>query len=480
MQDGIARQEIGQQAAQPTRLLAEWVGAGERLPVSESALAWARHALLDWLAVAIAGASEPLVRMLVEEYADAGHPGAGHPDAGTAGAARSDAGAARPLCTLIASAAGARPLEAALVNGAAGHALDFDDVSARMAGHPTAPVAPAALALAQAIGASGLRLLRAIVIGHEVQARLGEYLGRSHYQHGFHTTGTLGSFGAAAACASLRGLDAAAVRNALGLAATQAAGLKSMFGTMAKPLHAGKAAMNGLMAVQLAARGFTAHESSIECPQGFAATQAPEVGVFPAAIDTSGGFAIETTLFKFHAACYLTHSTIEAVRQARLRHGLGLDALESMTIRVAGSHRGVCDIDTPRSGLNVKFSIRHLAALALGGEDTAALELYSDRTALDERYAQARARVAMVDAPGTMSPHAASVTIRTRDGREIEEAADVGIPATDLDDQWRRLAAKARAITAPVLGAERAERLITAVGELDRSPTLQPLIEAIR
>lgn len=461
-QGGIEAQgRSPEQGGQPTRLLAEWVAAGEQLPIGDSALAWARHALLDWLAVSIAGASEPLVRMLVAEYADAGD-------------------AASP-CVLIACGAGARPLEAALINGAAGHALDFDDVSSRMVGHPTAPVAPAALAQVQAIGASGLRLLRAIVVGHEVQARIGEHLGHSHYQHGFHTTGTLGSFGAAAACASLRGLDAAAVRNALGLAATQAAGLKCMFGTMAKPLHAGKAAMNGLMAAQLAARGFTAHDSAIECPQGFAQTQAPQRAAFPEAIDTSGGFAIETVLFKYHASCYLTHSTIEAVRQARLRHGLDLDALESMTIRVAGNHRGVCDIDEPRTGLNVKFSIRHLAVLALDGADTAALDLYSEQTALDERYARARARVALeVDAPGALGAHAARVVIRTRDGREIAETADVGVPAADLQAQWQRLVAKARAIAAPVLGPARFERFIEAVETIDRSPSLQPLIEAIR
>src|SRR6218665_3274360 len=236
---------------------------------------------------------------------------------------------------------------------------------------------------AQIGNACGRQLLRALVGGQEVEARIGEMLGPSHYLHGFHATGTVGTFGAAAACASLRRLSEDQTAHALGLAATQAAGLKSMFGTMAKPLHAGKAAMNGLMATQLALRGFSANDCGIECPQGFALTMAPERHPFVAPIDTAAGFAIESTLFKYHAACYLTHSTIEAIRQLRQQHAVGLDALEGMTITVAGNQRGVCDIEDPKTGLGVKFSIKHLAALALDGADTADLGLYADATALD-------------------------------------------------------------------------------------------------
>lgn len=440
-----------------TQVLAEWISSVDDASVSASALAWSRHTLLDWLAVAIAGASDPLVRMLAAEFAGSGS----------------------GPCTLLGSAARARPLDAALINGSAGHALDFDDVAQRMFGHPSVPVAPAALALAQAGSASGRDLLRALVIGHEIESRVGEFVGPGHYLHGFHATGTVGTFGAAAACASLKRLDAGATAHALGLAATQAAGLKCMFGTMAKPLHAGKAAMNGLLAAQLAARGFTAHDSAIECEQGFARTQAPAVNPFPLQIDTRAGFAIESTLFKFHASCYMTHSAIEAIRQARTRHGLSLDSLEAMTIELSGNHRGVCDIENPQTGLNIKFSIQHLAALALDGADTAALGLYTEQTALDDRCVQARKRVAL-KATEFADRSAARVTIRTRDGREITEQANVGVPATDLDAQWRRLVAKARTIVTPVIGAQRFEQLVAAVDTLDRAPSLQPLSEALR
>ena len=151
-------------------------------------------------------------------------------------------------------------------------------------------------------------------------------LAPGHYDVlGFHATGTLGSFGAAAACAHLLGLDAETFATALGIAGTQAAGLKSMFGTMCKPLHAGKAAYHGLLAAKLAQRGFTSRNDVLECAQGFAERTAPtstrrRVGRPP------GGFHIRNNLFKYHAACYMTHGPIEAARKLREQHGLTPDA----------------------------------------------------------------------------------------------------------------------------------------------------------
>lgn len=438
-----------------TRLFAQWVAATDNTLISESAYQWAAHATLDWFAVAIAGAGEPLVRMLAREYGSpAAHPGAVLRDARRDGA-----------------------LEAALINGAAGHALDFDDVAARMHGHPSVPVLPAVLALAQLREVSGRDFLRAVVIGHEIESRIGEVLGQSHYARGFHATGTIGSFGAAAAAASLLGLDAQRTAHALGLAAAQAAGLKSMFGTMAKPLHAGKAAMNGLMAAQLAARGFTADTQAIEGSQGFAWTQA-DASMPAAAIQTDSGFAIEHTLFKYHAACYLTHPTIEAVRGLRRGHAVDLDALQSLEIRVPPGHLSVCDIPDPRTGLQLKFSIRQLALLALEGCDTADLGLYTDAMALDPRLARAQARVRVV--PTELAhPHAAAVILQTRDGRRLTAESNVGTPSTDLAAQWQRLCEKARVITVPSLGASRSDQLVDQVGCLADAPTIHSLMEVL-
>jgi len=442
--------------ASSTRMLARWVAGVDNHGVSDSAFAWATHAVLDWLAVTIAGSSEPLVRLLRDEY-----------------------GTAQPGRAVVCDARRAGSLQAALINGAAGHALDFDDVAARMHGHPSAPVMPAALALAQMCRANGRDFLRAIVVGHEVQAQIGDMLGKSHYARGFHATGTIGTFGSAAAAASLLGLDGERSAHALGLAAAQAAGLKSMFGTMAKPLHAGKAAMNGLMAAQLAARGFTANTEALEGFQGFAWTQADAV-VPLQTINTRDGFAIEQTLFKYHAACYLTHSAIEAVCALRQQHDLDLDAMQALELGVSHGHLSVCDITEPRTGLNVKFSIRQLALLALDGADTAALALYTDRTALDPRYVAARARVHVVPTDDLPGPHAAVVTLHTRDGRTLVAKANVGVPAADTGAQWQRLADKARTLVTPILGKTKFERLLAKVTALVSAPSVATLMEAVQ
>ncbi|MGB7304750.1 MAG: MmgE/PrpD family protein, partial [Burkholderiaceae bacterium] len=396
-----------------TQHLAQWAAGVRTSDVPPLAMQWSRHALLDWFAVTIAGASEPLVQMLMEEYASP-------PDA-----KGNDAS-----CTLFGLGRRARAHDAALINGAAGHALDFDDVNPRMGGHPTAPVAPVVLAIGEKNNLSGAEVLRAFATGYEVECRLGEMCGPSHYQHGFHATATMGAFGAAAAACNLTGQNAEATANALGMAAAQAAGLKSMFGTMTKPLHAGKAALNGLMSAQLAARGFTANQTGIECAQGFAATQVPVFKPSVAPIDNNK-LTVQENLFKYHAACYLTHSAIEAIRVIREEHQIGLDDMQTIEIQVPESHKKVCDIREPETGLNIKFSIRHLAAMALDGQNTASLDMYSDQNANDARYVDARRRVELAPTPHSDSDlfRSAIVVITTKDGRSLRAEYNVAIPA---------------------------------------------------
>lgn len=451
-----------------TRALAAWAsGIGACDPATSGwpqlaaapsePLAWAKHALLDWLAVTVAAKEEPLVRILREEYG----------------------GSAAAGALLVAQQRTGRVQDAALVNGAAGHALDFDDVSMRMTGHPSAPVIPAALAMAEAQRASGIELLRAIVAGHEVAARMGDAMGAAHYRQGFHVTGTIGTLAAAAACGVLQKLPAGPMTHALGLAATQAAGLKVVFGSMAKPLHAGKAAMHGAMAVRLAGAGFTASETAIEGPQGFMRTLAPSHEAFDKGMDLAAGFAIRTTLFKYHAACYLTHAAIEAVARLRKAHAIGLDDLECMHVAVARNHRGVCDIAEPRDGLELKFSIQQLVLLALDGADTAALALYTDAMAQDPRLRRSLPRVTL-EFTDQDDEDFTWVKLLTRDGRRLVEGSTVAIPATDLGAQWTRLVAKAEAIAKPVLGAAAFGAMLDAVGTLEQAPGLEALLEAIR
>ena len=305
----------------------------EELPAAARIVA--RQALLDWSGVALAGSREPLCEILCRQLTPAS-PGSS---------------------SLVGRQERAGLLEGALINGAASHALDYDDTHNAMMGHPSVPVVPALLAVAERERRSGADFLAAFVAGVEAECLLGALLDFSHYEVGFHSTGTLGTFGAAAAVAHLLDLDWDGWRHALGLAGTQAAGLKSGFGTMAKPLHAGRAASNGLLAALLASDGFSAQPAIVEVAQGFAATH--HGGEIDAAdlVRDPGHYQIRDTLFKYHAACYLTHAPIEAALRAKAALGIGADEVREAEIEVARPCLDVCNISEVTTGLEAKPDI---------------------------------------------------------------------------------------------------------------------------
>jgi 2-methylcitrate dehydratase PrpD len=349
-----------------------------------------------------------------------------------------------------------------------------------MSGHPSVPVIPGALALAEARGASGARLLAAIVAGIEIECRLGAIVNPGHYAAGFHATGTVGTFGAAAACAHLLGLDRERFEHALGLAGTQAAGLKSSFGTMAKPLHAGKAAHDGLLSALLAEGGFTGNPRIVESRQGFAETLhgsiAPEAAL--ERLDRyRDRFLVRDTLFKYHAACYLTHSAIDATRRLRESSGLRPEAIDSIVVEVPASSLDVCNIQTPETGLEGKFSLRATVALGFLGADTSQLDTFTDERMRSADLIAMRDRVTVAPTAGT-PPTATPVRVRTRDGRELRAVCDVGEPAADLADQGRRLEAKFTALAAPVIGDDRAAELRSMVATIETLSSLAPLVGA--
>ena len=415
---------------------------------------WARQCLLDWLGVTLAGAAEELSRILLAEAEEQG---------------------GRPIATLIGHGAKASTQQAALLNGAASHALDYDDVNMTMGGHPTVPVMPATLALGEARGASGADLIAAFVAGYETACRIGALVAPSHYARGFHATATVGTFGAAAACARLFKLDEAQTATALGIAGTQAAGLKSMFGTMCKPLHAGKAAQNGLLAAGLAARGFSARGDVLECAQGFADTQGRDFNADAALAEPRSGWHLRDNLFKYHAACYLTHAPIECAREIRRQRGFEPQAVRDVVVSVDAGAAKVCHIAEPRTGLEAKFSLRLTTAMALAGLDTASLETYSGRNATDPALVLLRDAIVVEFKPNW--PHTlGEVRVILKDGRVFQARHDSGVPASDLDAQQERLDAKFMSLAEPVLGRSQAKQLAAAVDSLDRVGSLRELM----
>jgi 2-methylcitrate dehydratase PrpD len=251
--------------------------------------------------------------------------------------------------------------------------------------------------------------------------------------------------------------------------------LKSMFGTMCKPLHAGKAAYHGLMAAKLAARGFTSRTDVIECGQGFARTHSTDFNPERAFDTPPGEWWITSNLFKYHASCYMTHAAIESARKLREQHGFTPDQVERIDVRLEESCDRICNIPTPRTGLEAKFSLRLTTAMGLAGIDTSRLSTYSEAVAADPVLIGLRDKVSLdfrTGIPNTFT----EIELSLQNGAKFTARHDAGIPATDVAHQGTRLEAKFAALVDPVLGTARTTRLIADIGRLDSLPDVRGIL----
>lgn len=393
-----------------------------------------RLSVMDWAACALAGVDEPVSRILrARALAEAGRP-----DAGMIGGGRVPARAA------------------ALVNGATSHALDYDDTHFAHIGHPSVAVVPAALGMAERQGADMAEFLEAALIGVEASIRVGLWLGRGHYQIGFHQTATAGAFGATLAAGRLIGLDAAGFGHALGLASTRAAGLKSQFGTMGKPYNAGLAAHTGVETAELADAGMLSDPGALDGAQGFGPTHGGAKNL--AAFGGMGQeFLFETVSHKFHACCHGTHAAIEALRGLLPLEG----GIKEVVITTHPRWISVCNKPAPQTGLEAKFSYRMTAAMVLAGVDTARPQNFSDNLCADPRMQALAACVEVIPDEG-LSETEANVTVKLADGAVHQGHHDLQTVIA-LRERQARLQAKA----ASLLGAERAGALWSAVNAPD-------------
>ncbi|MFZ1814683.1 MAG: MmgE/PrpD family protein [Rhizobiaceae bacterium] len=371
--------------------------------LAPEALALAQCSLLDWMACAIAGADEPVARNL-RRLADL---------EGGKGTSSLVGGGRVPARM------------AALVNGATSHALDYDDTHFAHVGHLSVGIYPAALAVGEETGASAVEVVEAFLVGAEAAVRIGLILGRSHYNHGFHQTATAGAFGAAIAAGRLYGLDPAQMRNALGLCATRASGLKSQFGTMGKPYNAGIAASNGVECARLAQFGVTSADDGLFGAQGFVATHHAE----PVRVELPGSevFLFENNKYKLHACCHGLHAMIEALLGNDALRQVDLSNVASFELRTNPRWMSVCDIKRPRTGLEVKFSYNWLAGMTLRGEQTGNDRIYTDDIAHDAALS-AFAQKVTVAADDGLSDLEASSIITLNDGARIDASHDLAAP----------------------------------------------------
>ena len=439
-----------------TRPIAEEAAARRFEDLPLDVIEIVRQCLMDWIAVAVGGSDDPSARLLLEAAVDEGGPG---------------------RATLIAAGRRGTAAQAALVNGNASHVLDYDDVNMHMSVHPSAVIFPALLALAEERGASGRDVINAFVTGYEGGCRIGLLMSPGHYRHGFHGTATIGTFAAAIACARLLDLDASKTAHAIGIAATEAAGIRAMFGTMCKALHAGKTAQNGLFAAVMAARGFQSREDALECEHGFAATHGPDFHPDRALAKVPGdGYRLHDNLFKFHAACYAVHAPIEALIELKTANGITPDMVEGVTMRVAPHLSSVCDIREPKTGLEAKFSLRFSAALVLGGQDTGRPEAFADELTGEPGLVALRDKIDVAFDPA-FSQYATQVDIRLRNGTTVTTRQAVGKPMTDLSAQRARLRAKFDKLVIPSFGGAAAGEIVAHVEDLARASSIAPLMK---
>ncbi|MEI2416308.1 MmgE/PrpD family protein [Orrella sp. JC864] len=380
-------------------------------------LAIARHCLLDWFTLVLASWQAQPVQQLRQCLAAPQLPPG--------------------VATLLGSGERTGLEAAALVNGLAGHVLDFDDAHLKSRVHPSVPLWPAILAWGEHSGASGADLLAAFVAGVQVQSRLAAHMGESHYRQGWHNTATLGSFGAAAAVGALCRLDEAAQRHAFGIVATMAGGLRAVFGTPAKPLQAGRAAANGLFAASLARTGFAAAPSILDGQDGFPSLYARQLAE-DAAMRQPGHWCVRDIVFKYHASCYGTQAPIDA---ARALAPIDRASVAAVRVYVEPQYLDVCNIQTPRTEPQAKFSVRHTVALALAGRDTAAHASFLPPALADPQIAAWRELVSVHGDPALARANA-RVEIETRSGERRTSVHDASRPQADLQAQQQRLLAK--------------------------------------
>ncbi len=435
--------------------LAQWAEAYRTQSISPEVLHHAKRAVIDWYAALYPGAVVPpatLLEAALEEDLDRG--------------------AAR-----LALGRRATVRAAALINGSAAHTAEVDDIFRDGIYHPGAPTIAAALALAQARGASGEQFLRALIVGYEISTRLGAAMGRAHYRF-WHNTGTIGVFGACAAAAELLRLDAQRFAHALATATTFSAGLQQAFrmDSMSKPLHAGRAAEAGVTAALAAAEGVTGSLDVIEGDAGYgrAMSDGPD---WDQAFATLGrDFHITRMTFKNHACCGHTFAAIDGALALKAR--MGIEAKDIEQVRV-GTYQAALDVagyEDPRTAAEARFSLKYVVATALthGSVRLAAFE--------PVRLGDAATRALMKSIEVGLDPQldaafpkqrAARVTLSAR-GRHREEFLQptrIGDPDAPLSDA--QLEDKFRELAVPVIGAAQANALLQRLWRLEEAPSLE-------
>lgn len=433
----IAAEPVRTEARDVTLTLARSVVAARFDDLPDQVRAEVARSLLNWMGVTVGGSRHEAVAIALAAVS----PFAGPPQAGVFGRTeRLDV------------------MNAALLNGISSHVFDFDDTDLTTAVHPSAPVVPALLALAEYRPVSGREFVTAMVMGIEAECRIARAVTPTHQDAGWHATGSVGAFGAAVAAGKVLGLDEVRMCHAIGLAATQPVGLREMFGSMTKSFHPGRAAQNGLMAALLAEKGYTSSLQGIEAKRGWAHVLSTSQD-FAVITDGLGrDYEIRRNSYKPFACGLVVHPVIDGCIQLRDENKLTADMIQRIDLAI---HPIVLELTSkrrPQTGLEGKFSVYYAAAVGMVAGRAGEAQ-FSDAAVRDPVVTALRDRVETAVDP-SLGQDQALVTVRLTDGRVLERFVVHAVGSVENPMSDAQLAAKFFDVVAGILPDDRARRLM--------------------
>ena len=439
-----------------TLALGKFISGLRYRDIPKDALPFIHTGITDCVGVMIAGAREPAPQILKDMLAPGGNES-----------------------TLLFGEGRASAPEAAWINGTAAHALDFDDVAQR--GHPSTVLVPAILAEAEALGASGEAMVVAYAAGYETWAELVRRDPDQHHNKGWHPTGIFGAIGAAAACASLRKLDAEKASHAIALGASQSAGIMSNFGTMTKPFHAGRAAHAGVVAARLAEKGFTASLDALEHPQGFLSAVSP-AGRIDVESPLEAGIAWKLPKnrlsVKKYPMCFCTHRALDGMLDLLAAEKIDADKVAKVIVSTSQRNANILRNHAPQTGLEAKFSMEFAMASALIAKRAGLAELTDAFVQRDEVQSLMKRVAVTPDQQEDAFGYAPFdlVTVETTDGRRIESGQISKVRGgPDLPLNREELWAKFEGCVAVGTAKVPARNLFDSLMSLDRVPRVREL-----
>lgn len=366
------------------------------------------------------------------------------------------------------------PLLASLLNGISSHVNDYDDTTPGNYIHPSSPVASALFAYASANKVSGKDFELAFILGFEVISRIGNATYPAHYDAGWHSTGSVGVFGAAVAIGKLLGLSRQQMIWAIGLAATQSAGLREMFGSMAKAFHPGRSAQSGYMAALLAQQGFTAGPHSIEGPRGFAAVQSAAYDLSTITKRLGVDFDLRVNAYKPYPCGIVIHPTIDACIQLHHDHHIDPKQIVAVNLHVAPLVKDLCDKKDISAGLEGKFSVYHAAAIGLV-RGKAGLAEFTDQTVNDPSVRDIRSKVTAVG-DQSITEDGVYVEVEFANGSTVSKKVEHSLGNLDRPLTDAQLEAKFRDQAAGVVPERQLGKLIAACWEIEELDEVEKLV----